>query len=127
MSHADNALIELAAEQLVVLQRADAFERLLESPGWKLVFALHEEWAERYAKAAKTSPTENPAAALDALRQWQLAEEFLRMEANFINDIIERARELRGTRTLDDALLMEQVRHEQQRAADPRTADSAGY
>lgn len=116
----------IAAEQLAVLQRSDAFERLLESPGWKLVLALHEEWAERYAKAAKHVETKDNAGALDALRQWQLAEEFLRLQADYINSTLDRAREIRQHRTLDEALLMEQIHHEQQ-STEPRTADSAGY
>ena len=116
----------IATEQLQILQRAAAFERLLELPGWKLLLALHEEWAERYAKAAKAVETSNPAAAIDALRQWQLAEEFLRLQADYINRTLEQARDLRENRSLDDALLMEQIHHEQQ-STERRTGDSAGY
>jgi len=116
----------IAAEQLAILHRADAFERLLELPGWKLVLALHEEWAEQYAKSAKHAETKDIPGAIDALRQWQLAEEFLRLQADYINSTLERAREIRQHRTLDDALLMEQIHHEQQ-STEPRTADSAGY
>lgn len=123
----DTAAREYAAEQLEVLQRADDFARMLGSAGWKRIYALHEEWAERYAKAAKTAATSEPVAAIDALRQWQLAEEFLRLEAMFINSTIEQAADIRGTRTLDEALLMEKVHHEQQSAPESRTADPAGY
>ena len=117
-------LREMASEQLQILQRADAFERLLESPGWKHLFSLHEEWAEKYANAAKNVETKDVHAAVDALRQWQLAEELLRLQANFINDTLQRARDIRQHRTLDEALIMEQVSHEQHQY---RTADSAGY
>jgi hypothetical protein len=115
-----------AAEQRADLQRADAFERLLELPGWKLLLAEHEAWAERYAKAAKHVDTNNTAGAVDALRQWQLAEEFLRLQAEFINSTLRRAHDIRQNMTLADAELMEQVHHEQQ-SPERRTADSAGY
>ncbi len=117
---------EIAAEQLAVLHRADAFERLLESPGWAYLIGLHEEWAEKYAKAAKSVDTTNTAAAMDALRQWQLAEELFRLQSEYINSTLERAREIRQVRTLDDALLMEQIQNEQQ-STERRTANSAGY
>ncbi len=117
---------EIAAEQLAVLQRADAFERLLETPGWKQLLSLHEEWVEKYAKAAKHVETKDQASAIDALRQWQIAEEFFRLQAEFINSTLERARDIRQYRTLDEALLMEQVQHEQQ-PTQRRTTDSAGY
>lgn len=116
-----------AVEQLQILQRADAFTHMLESPGWKSIFALHEEWAETYAKAAKTAETKDGPAALDALRMWQLAEEFLRLEVGYINQTLKDATEIRGARTLDEALLMEHLQHEQSQSPSPAGTDRGGY
>lgn len=115
----------IAAEQLAVIQQADAFERLLETDGWRALYAFHESWAEQYARAARKVETKDSAAAVDALRQWQLAEEFLRLQADYINRTIAQARDILGTRTLEEALLQEQLQHEQPEPT--RTADSGGY
>ena len=116
----------IALDNMATLQRAEAFEQLIATPGWKILYAVHEEWAERYALAARKVATNEPDKALDALRQWQLADEFIRIEADLINQTMERAHEIRGTVNLDEALLMEQLKHEHQ-STEPGTTDPAGY
>jgi hypothetical protein len=56
-----------------------------------------------------------------------LAEEFLKLEADFINQTIEQGEALRGTATLHDALLMEKLKDEQQSTSGDSGSDRGGY
>lgn len=117
--------LALASERLLILQRADAFLQLMDTPGWKDIYSLHVAWVEKYRDAMLKVDTANPHTALESLRQWQLAEEFVKLEADYINNILREAQDIRGSRTLQDALLMEQVQHEQN--GTESRPDRAGY
>jgi len=115
----------LAQSKLDTLKRAHDFEVLLQTPGWKHIFALHTEWVESARKTLRAVDTSMTAQAIDALQRWQIAENLLELEANFINDTLAQADEIKGNVTLPDALLMEQLRNEHE-STEQRT-DPAGY
>jgi hypothetical protein len=110
-----------AQERLAILQRARAFDDLLHSDGWKEIYGLHTAWVEDARKVLRKVNTQDVTLALDALQRWQLAEDLIDLEANFINTTLSQAEEIRGGVTLDEALIMERVKDEQQRP------DPAGY
>ena len=117
-----------AIERLRILASAHAFEVLLETAGWKEIYALHTAWVEDARKILRAVDTSNTAAALDKLQRWQLAENLLELEVNYINDTLGRAAELKSTATLEDALMMEQYRHEQSESGDPGSGpDPTGH
>lgn len=115
--------LQMAAERLGILQKAEALRALLDTPGWKDLRELHVAWAEKYHDAMTVVDTSKRRKALEVLRQWQLADEFVRLEANYIDNIFKQADEIRGTVTLEDALLMERFKNEQ---SEP-TGDSGGH
>ena len=117
---------QIAAERLSILQRADAFRVLLESPGWKDIRDLHVAWAEKYHDVMSKVDTSDAPKALEALRQWQLADEFVRLEADYIDNILKQAQEIAGTVTLEDALLMERFKNEQSESSGD-SGDRTGY
>lgn len=124
----DDPQLQEAAERNTLLTRAREFERLLELPGWKEIYALHLAWTDKAMDALRTVNTNDEAVALDTLRRWQLAEDLLRLEAKYINDTLEKAMELQGRMTLEEALLMEQVKkHEQSQPTTGTGTDSTGY
>lgn len=108
-----------------ILNAADAYIQLLESSGWQQVYKLHCAWLEKYRDIARHVDLGNPTAALAALHQWQVAEDLLEEQAKYINSMIDKATEIRGTNTLEDALMMEKVRHEHGEPGN--TADPTGY
>ena len=118
---------KIASEKLAILQRAEAFTHLITLPAWKDIYSLHVSWVETYRAALTKVNTAEPATALEALRQWQLAEEFLKLEADFINSTLRQAEELRGSATLHDALLMEQYKNEQSESSGDSGRDRSGY
>lgn len=95
-----------------VLQQADAYMQLLESPGWKLLYQLQCAWLEKFRDLARHAKIDNHGEAVQALHQWQVAEDLIETQAQHINTVLSHANQVRGTRTLDDALLMEKVQHE---------------
>lgn len=116
--------LKLAAERLLILQKADAFMQLVDSPGWKEIYAVHVAWAEKYREAMAKLNTADISTTIEAVRQWQLAEEFLKLEADYINNILRQAQDIRGTNTVQDAILMEQA-YEQTRP--DNSPDRSGY
>ena len=119
---------QVASEKLEILQRADAFTQMMATPGWKEIYGLHVAWVETYHSALSKINTAETDKAIEALRQWQLAEEFLRLEADFINSTLRQADVLRGTVTLGDALMMEQYQNEQPKSSgDSAGSDRGGY
>jgi len=118
---------KVASEKLDILSRADAFTQLLALPAWKHIYDLHVSWVETYRAALLKVNTADPQVALEALRQWQIAEEFLRLEAHFINSTLRQAEDLRGSTTLHDALLMERYKNEQSESAGDSGGDRSGY
>lgn len=113
-----------AEERLAILQRAREFEDLLARPGWKAIFALHTQWVETERQKLRRVDTADVTKALDALQRWQIAEGYLDLEAEYINMILAQAEDIKTGLTLDEALLMEQLKHEQ---PESRTSDTAGY
>lgn len=118
---------QIAAERLSILQRADAFRALLASPGWKDIRDLHVAWAEKYHDAMSRVDTSDAPKAIEALRQWQLADEFVRLEADYIDNILKQAQEIAGTVTLEDALLMERFKNEQSESTGDSGGSRTGY
>lgn len=118
-----------ARERLAVLKDASAFESLLAHPGWISIYALHTAWVRKHLDELRQVSTANAEEALDALRRWQLAETLVELEATRINETLKLAEEIRGTTTLEDALIMEQYRNEQpESAGDPGSrSGTAGY
>ncbi len=116
-----------AAERLAILQEAREFDSLLEHPGGKRLYALHNEWVDQALVKLRQIDTQNPIASMEALHRWQLAESLLDLEAQVINNTLAKAKEIRGDLTLEQALLMEQVRNEQQSTTEPGSTDPAGY
>ena len=115
---------QAAEERLAILNRARSFRDMIESPGWRDIYALHTQWVEDARVALRKVDTADTAKAIDALQRWQLAENYLDLEAQFINHTLAQAEDIRGTVTLDDALMMETITNEQQPAPRP---DPAGY
>ena len=112
MSALDPRIVE-AQERLATLARARAFRDLVESAGWKELYRLRESWLNKGREEVRRIPTDNAQAALDCLRRWQLAEDLMELEVRFINETLAEAEEIPGALNLDDALLMEQLNHEQ--------------
>lgn len=111
---------QLAEERLRTIQRAKNFESLLSHQGWREIYALHTEWVEKARVDLRRVNTADHDMAINALQRWQIAENLLDLEANFINDTLAEAKEIQDSITLDDALLMEQLGHERSRT-DTRT------
>ena len=110
-----------AEERLEILRRARAFDDMIESAGWKYIFALQNAWLDKSLKILREVDTQDVTRALDALQKWQIAEKLIDTESNYINSTLSQAKEIRGVMTIDDALMMEQVQNEQQRP------DPTGY
>ena len=125
----DDPNLEAAAQRLETLNRARAFEDLLQSTGWKELYKLQVAWVDKARFDIRRIPTGDTNAALDAMRRWQLAEDLIELQAKFINDTLAEAEEIRGGVTLDEALLMEKVRYEHSATpGDPGTgSDRTGY
>lgn len=120
---------EEAAYKKDVLARADSLQRLVASPGWTLIFDVQTAALERARLDLRKVDTGNHAAAIDALQRWQIAENMLEFQVNFINSTLEEATELRGAVTLDDALLMEKLNEQPKPGGDSAgdRPDPAGY
>ena len=119
--------MQMAAERLGILQRAEALRAIIETPGWKDLRDLHVAWAEKYHDAMNVVDTSDEAKALDILRKWQLADEFVRLETNYIDNLFKQADEIRGQVTLEDALLMERFKNEQSESPGDSGGHRAGY
>ena len=116
----------LAAQRVALLQSASKLQQM--GPGWEEIRILEQAWLRRAEHDALTVKTDDPAKALDALRRWQIAHELIETRDGYIADTINRAKELSQSMTLDDALLMEQHRHEQSNTSgDPGATDRTGY
>lgn len=121
-----STVLEDAKERVLLLNRARDFHSLLDHPGWKHVYALQTEWVEKARLQLRGVDTSDHAKAIDALQRWQIAENLVELEARFINETLEHAKEISGSLTLEDALLMEQFGHEQT-TTDPTRTDPTGH
>lgn len=109
----------IAQERLAILQRAREFKDLLQMPGWHAVERQWTNWLEGRRRALVKADTGEPTKALDALREWQLAEEHYQAMADHINRTLAQAEDIQGTVALDDALMMENIANEHQSAPRP--------
>ena len=105
--------IEDARKRLATLNRSRAFSDLLETAGWKELYAMQIAWLDKARFDVRRTATVDPDASLDAMRRWQLAEDLIELQAKFINDTLADAEEIRGSIGLDEALLMEKLKYEQ--------------
>jgi len=118
---------ELAGQRLMTIQLAQSLMDLLQSPAWKEIRSFHVEWAEHCHKVLQKIDTSDTAKAIDALRRWQLADELLRREANYIDQIVTEADRIRGTVTMQDAELMERYKNEQSESTGDSGGSRTGY
>ena len=90
---------------------------------------IRRDWIADGLNVVRAMPTSDPAAVTDAVRRWQLAADLMDFELNFIRDTLEAAREIPGALTVEDALLMEKLQHEQPESTDrgPGTVTTGGY
>lgn len=115
-------------EKIAVLQAGRDIDALIQSPGWKLIYAFQEAALEQTRIALRKVDTGNTAAAIAELQKWQIAENMLQAQVDYINTTLEEALKLRGAVTFDDALLMEQVNEQSKPAGDSGgRSDPAGY
>jgi len=118
---------EFAGMRLKTLQMAEAFMQLLQSPAWKEIREFHVAWAEHCHDVLQKIDTSDTAKAIDALRRWQLADELLRREAAYIDQIVTEADNIRGTVTMQDAELMERYKNEQSESTGDSGGSRTGY
>lgn len=117
-----------AREKIQVLETAKALNALIQTPGWKLIYAFQEAALEQSRLSLRKVDTGNTAVAIAELQKWQIAENMLEAQVDYINRTLEEAVKLRGAVTLEDALLMEHVNEQSQPAGDSGgRSDPTGY
>lgn len=116
------ALREEAEQNLAVLEMADAYLQMLQTPGWHLFDKLQTEWLNAKRKEARQQGSANNGQAIYA---WQAAEDLLEQQALHINRIIDDAHKMRGKLPLEVALAMEKVKHEHRESG--TTENPTGY
>ena len=116
-----------AEERLDLLQRADDYNALIRSAGWKRIYAMHEMWVQAATAKLRDVNTADMATAINALQRWQIANDLIEMEANVINDTMEHASKLQSGMNLETALILEKVRNEHESTEHRAAADPAGY
>ena len=117
----------IAADNLDTLKAGEALRIVLGTEGWQRLYARRVAILEQARTLIRKIDTGDAAVAVDALRRWQIAENFIEEEADYINETLQRAETIRASVTLDDALLMEKMKHEQPESREPSSADRGGY
>lgn len=117
-----------AEENLAILKRAGHFQTLMGTLGWIELMTLRRAWVNDALKTLRDIPTHDPAVLADAVQRYQLSANMLELELNFIRDTLDAAKEIPGALTVEDALLMEQLNHEQPESAGsgPGTVSTGG-
>lgn len=123
----DREAFQLAAHRMMTLQMANALDELTKNAAWKAIREFQVEWAERCHNALQSVDTSDQVKAIDALRRWQLADEMLRREDQYIEQVMEEADAIRGSVTVPDALLMERFKNEQSESPGDSGRDRGGY
>ncbi len=123
----DREAFQVAAHRMMTLQMANALDDLAKNAAWKEIRAFQVQWAEQCHRVLQQADTSDQAKAIDALRRWQLADELLRREDQYIEQIMEEADRIRGTVTLQDAELMERFKNEQSESPGDSGGDRTGY
>lgn len=118
-----------AEANLEVLRRAGYFQELMSTLGWVELMSLRRVWVDDALKSIRHMGTDEPQVLADAVRRWQLAADLRELEMNFIRDTLEAAKEIPGALTIEDALLMEKLQHEQPESTDrgPGAVTTGGY
>ena len=102
----------MAKEQLQILEEAQGYQSLLHHPAFLRLQKLETEWLMEYLQALKGATAAN---GPELLRRWQIAEDWIDRKTATINQTLQMAEELRGSLSLQEALLMESISHEQKR------------
>ncbi len=126
MSIPDEKRIE-AQEKIDALHRANVLGQLIQTEGWKLIFGLQEAAVEKSRVALRGVNTADVPATIDAVQRWQIAENLLAFQVDYINRTLADAEAIQGSVTLDDALLMEQLRNDKSGTGDPGRPDPTGH
>ncbi len=124
MSELTEEQISEAKEKLAIVYAAADFEDLIKSRGWERLTQWQEKVLQKDLAALLTVDTSNGARAIDALQRWQIGVKFVEEFGQYVQTTLDRAEELRGRLTMDDALIMEKLKNEPEPAPRP---DPAGY
>ncbi len=124
MSEPTEEQIADAKEKLAIVYAAADFEDLLKSRGWERLGQWQEKVLQKDLAALLNVDTANTEQAINALQRWQIGVKFVEEFGQYVQTTLDRADELRGRLTMDDALIMEKLKNEPEPAPRP---DPAGY
>ncbi len=124
MSEPTEEQISEAKEKLAIVYAAADFEDLLKSRGWERLTQWQEKVLQKDLAALLNVDTANHEQAINALQRWQIGVKFVEEFGQYVQTTLDRAEELRGRLTMDDALIMEKMKNEPEPAPRP---DPAGY